>query len=167
MVKTSSGKDGYRSFTVVDASKFGGCKTKFRGGKYVSKSPSGAAMKAFSSFCRLKRIRGVCTLFVTVKETTRGSKGKLFTYKLNRNRLKVPIIRFEGTPKEYVVEYTRKAKSVKVVPACKKAGQSVGVMKSKTRGTKRQMRPNNVRRLKNKMNKSRKNKNNNNNNRRN
>lgn len=161
MVKTSSGKDGYRSFTVVDASKFGGCKTKFKSGKYVSKTPVGAAKKAFSSFCRLKRIRGVCTLFVTVKETTQGSNHKLYTYKLNRHRLKVPIIRFEGTNKEYVNEYANRAKSVKVVPGCKKAGQSVGVMKSKTRGTKRQMRPNNVRKLKRKMNKSRKNNNNN------
>ena len=88
MVKSSSGKAGYRSFTVVDASKFGGCRTKFKAGKYVSKAPVGAARKAFTSFCRLKRIRGVCTLYVTLRETTKGSAGKMYTYKLNRRRLK-------------------------------------------------------------------------------
>ena len=147
MVKTSSGKAGYRSFTIVQVGKHGGCKTKFRGGKYVSKAPVASAMKAFSSFCRAKRIRGVCTLFVTLKETTRGSSGKLYTYKLNRLRLKKPIIRFEGTNKEFVVEYTRKAKSVKVPESCKKPGQTRGRMKTKTRGTRRRLRPNNVRRL--------------------
>ena len=45
MVKSSSGKPGYRSFTVVDA-KFGGCRTKFKAGKYVSKAPVGARQKS-------------------------------------------------------------------------------------------------------------------------
>ena len=48
MVKSSSGRDGYRSFTVVDVTKHGGCKTKFRGGRYKNKTPDGAARKAFS-----------------------------------------------------------------------------------------------------------------------
>ena len=150
MVKSSSGKPGYRSFTVVDASKFGGCRTKFKAGKYVSKAPVGAARKAFTSFCRLKRIRGVCTLFVTLRETTKGSAGKLYTYKLNRRRLKEPVIRFEGTPKEYVVEYTSVAQASPVPKSCRKPGQTVGRMKSKTRGTKRRLRPNNVRRMRSK-----------------
>ena len=150
MVKSSSGKAGYRSFTVVDASKFGGCRTKFKAGKYVSKAPVGAARKAFTSFCRLKRIRGVCTLFVTLRETTKGSAGKMYTYKLNRRRLKEPVIRFEGTPKEYVVEYTSVAKASPVPKSCRKPGQTVGRMKSKTRGTKRRLRPNNVRRMRSK-----------------
>ena len=150
MVKSSSGKPGYRSFTVVDASKFGGCRTKFKAGKYVSKAPVGAARKAFTSFCRLKRIRGVCTLYVTLRETTKGSAGKLYTYKLNRRRLKEPVIRFEGTPKEYVVEYTSVAQASPVPKSCRKPGQTVGRMKSKTRGTKRRLRPNNVRRMRSK-----------------
>ena len=150
MVKSSSGRVGYRSFTVVQVGKHGGCKTKFRGGKYVSKAPVSAAMKAFSSFCKYKRIRGVCTLFVTLQETTRGSNGKMYTYKLNRYRLKEPLIRFEGTDKEYVIQYTRKAKAVAVPPSCKKPGQTRGRMLKTTPGAKtRRLRPNNVRKMRN------------------
>ena len=83
MVK-KSGKVGYRSFTVVQVTKTGGCKTKFHGGRYVGRNPVGAARKAFNDFCRVKRIKGVCALVVTVKETTSGSKGKVFSYKLNK-----------------------------------------------------------------------------------
>ena len=122
MVK-KSGKVGYRSFTVVQVTKTGGCKTKFHGGRYVSRTPVGAAKKAFSEHCRTKRIRGVCTLNVVVKETTQGSKKQLFAYKLHRHRLPRPIILQEGTPNEYVVEYQPKAKSVKSIPEnCKNVG---------------------------------------------
>ena len=37
MVKNSQGKAGYRSFTVVEIGKHGGCKTKFHGGRYGKK----------------------------------------------------------------------------------------------------------------------------------
>ena len=148
MVKSSSGKAGYRSFTVINVGKHGGCRTKFRPGRYVNKTPNGAARKAFSEFCRLKRIRGVCTLFITIQETTQGSNHKMFTYKLNRHKLKDPIIRLEGTNSEYVIEYTVKAKSVESPEACKKKGQTRGVMKRVTSGRKtRRLTPNNVRRM--------------------
>ena len=87
MVKKSDGRDGYRSFTVEKVGKHGSCKTKGHGGRFVNKTPAGAARKAFSEFCRTKRIRGVCTLIVTIRETTSGKSGKLFTYKLNRMKL--------------------------------------------------------------------------------
>ena len=62
MVHSASGKAGYRSFTVVDAARSDGCKTKFAikgsGGRYISKDPEGAARKAFSRLCHRKRIRG-------------------------------------------------------------------------------------------------------------
>ena len=80
MVKSSSGKEGYRSFTIMDVTKHGGCKTKFRGGRYKGKTPVSAARKAFSEFCRLKRIRGRCSLNIVVQETTQGSKHKVLIY---------------------------------------------------------------------------------------
>ena len=58
MVKNSQGKAGYRSFTVVEVGKHGGCKTKFRG-RYVGRNAVGAARKAFNDFCRVKRIKGI------------------------------------------------------------------------------------------------------------
>ena len=146
MVKSSSGRDGYRSFTVVDVTKHGGCKTKFRGGRYRNKTPDGAARKAFSEFCNRKRIRGRCALSVVVKETTQGSAGKIYSYKLQRVRLQEPIIRLEGTPNEFVIEYTVKCKSAPVPIACRKEGKTRGRMKKVTRGLKkRRLTGNNVR----------------------
>ena len=97
MVKKSGSSGEYRSFTVERVGKHGSCKTKGRGGRYVNKTPAGAARKAFSEFCRTKRVKGVCTLIVVMRETTKGSAGKLFTYKLNRMKLREPIIRFPNT----------------------------------------------------------------------
>jgi len=117
MTKSSSGKDGYRSFTVVGVTKTSGCTTKGHGGRYKSKAPVGAARKAFSEFCRTKRIKGVCTLLVVIKEITKGSAGKTYAYRLKRHKLAEPIIRSPpGGSKEYVIEYTVKAKSIKSIP---------------------------------------------------
>ena len=144
MVKNASGKDGYRSFTVVGVGKQSGCKTKFHGGKYVSKSASGAARKAFSELCRVKKIRGVCTLVISIRETTQGGKGKVYTYKLNRHKLKKPIIRFEGTDNEYVILYGVSEKSLKgrkIVQSkkCKTNKQSRGRMSKRTKGRRNSM----------------------------
>ena len=114
MVKSSSGKDGYRSFTVINVGKHGGCKTKFHGGRYKGKTPAGAARKAFTEFCRIKRIRGVCTLVIVIQETTSGSKKHVSAYKLQRHKLKNPLIRLEGTNKEFVIEYQSSIKSLKI-----------------------------------------------------
>ena len=100
MVKKVDGRTGYRSFTVVKVGKHGSCKTKGKGGRLINKTPSGAAKKAFNEYCRTKRIKGVCALIITLKETTQGSSGKVFTYKLNRIKLPKPIIRLEGTNKQ-------------------------------------------------------------------
>ena len=145
MVKKADGRDGYRSFTVERVGKHGSCKTKGRGGRFVNKTPAGAARKAFSEFCRTKRIKGICTLIVTMRETTNGHSGKLYTYKLNRMKLRQPIIRLEGTPKEFVVEYSSKIKSVNNPPKCAKPGQTRGRALKRT-ARKNRMRPNNVRR---------------------
>ena len=41
-----------------------------------------------------------------MRETTKGSAGKLFTYKLNRMKLREPIIRLEGTPQMNLLLHT-------------------------------------------------------------
>ena len=130
MVAKKYGEDGYRSFTVVDASKHGGCKTKSKGGRYISRNPFGAAKKAFNELCRVKKIRGVCTITITVRETTSESNGKLFTYKMHRRKLKEPVIRLEGTKNEFIIEYVVDGKKSKTHGSCKKQdkGQSVGKM---------------------------------------
>lgn len=146
MVKKGNEK-GFRSFTVVDASKHGGCSTKFMGGRYVSRNPFGAAKKAFSELCRVKNIRGVCSLVITLKETTEESNKKVFTYKLNRKKLKNPIIRLEGTKNEFLIQYVVTGKSVDSKGTCKKKGKSKGIISRATKGKRKSV--NNLKKSKN------------------
>jgi hypothetical protein len=131
MVHSTSGKAGYRSFTVVDAARSDGCKTKFAikgsGGRYISKEPEGAARKAFSRLCHRKRIRGQCAMIITVQELTQGSNGKTWTYRLNREKLATPI-ELNGR----IIEYRPVAKAVNSMPTtCGSGkGKSSGPMKS-------------------------------------
>ena len=134
MVK-KDGLDGYRSFTVVNATKHDGCLTKFKEGRYISSSPFGAAKKAFTELCRVKNIKGVCTFIITVQETTEGSNKKKFSYKLNRKKLAKPIIRLKGTKNEFLIHYETTGKSVNSPGTCKKQRhKSSGVMSKATKG---------------------------------
>ena len=105
-----------RSFTVVMATRTDGCNTKYavkgHGGRFISRTPDGAARKAFSRLCHKKRIRGQCALNITVLETTQGSSGKAFTYKLSRHKLDTPVER-----NGFVIEYETRAKSITGQPS--------------------------------------------------
>ena len=77
-------RNGKRSFTIEDARHNDGCPTKFANkgysGEFTSSSPGSAASKAVSGLCRVKKIKGRCSLYVAVRETTRGSKKKVFKF---------------------------------------------------------------------------------------
>ena len=136
MVKNSSGEDGYRSFTIVNMTKSDGCPTKFTGGRYVARSPAAAARKALSYHCAVKRIRGRCALYIKVKETTQGSKGKHYTYLAHRVRLDTPIVRFKGTDNEFKVHYATEVKTAAGIPKqCGTKGRrkTTGRMRSRRR----------------------------------
>ena len=62
MVKSSSGKTGMRSFVVVGVLKYGTGRTKSHPGRYISRTPVGAAKKAFNKLCRVKKIVGRCNM---------------------------------------------------------------------------------------------------------
>jgi hypothetical protein len=152
-----NGKAGYRSFTLLGAAKSAMCRTKGVGGRFISKSAAGAAKKAFSDLCRTKRIRGVCTLYVNMKDTTAGArtKGKVYSYKIVRQKLNPPLIRLEGTDKEYVIEYAPKIvaslKDMNPVPCGKdpltdESSQTRGRPKKRT-AKKTKASANNVRRM--------------------
>ena len=80
-----------RSFTVIKVESASGIKGKANlGGRFISKTPSSAARKAASRICRETNVRGVCTLKVHIQETTRGSAGKVFMYKVSR--VKAPTV---------------------------------------------------------------------------
>ena len=136
MVKSASGKTNMRSFTVVDAKRIDGCPTKFsiRGdtGRYISKDPRGAASKAFTRLCRVKRIRGQCAMYLSVRETTQGASNpdKTFTYKLRRFLLPEPVEIRPGVMREYGTAI----KSVNEMPSDCKSGKakSAGPMLKKS-----------------------------------
>ena len=84
---------GKRSFAVIDARKSAaGKKVKFsEEGRYVSRTPVSAAKKAFGRICKDRKMKGKCSMIVTVQETTRGENGNVFSYKVERSKLKEPI----------------------------------------------------------------------------
>ena len=116
------GKKGIRSFTVNDANDNKGCPTKFYNkdytGRYLSKNHASAAKKAATQLCRVKRIKGNCTLYIDMVETTHGSKKKVLQYKLTRKKLKEegPF----GNKYEVIARSLNKNKSLsKKIPNCK------------------------------------------------
>ncbi len=128
-----------RSFTIVNASGRKGCPTKFaRGdytGRYISKSPGSAASKALTELCSSKRIKGQCTLYIAVGETTAGSNKKVFHYHAKRVKLAAPVEITKGV----MVYYKNSVISVdeNEKPKCKKSAKSSGrMMKHKAKKTK-------------------------------
>lgn len=93
MRKTSKGSMK-RTFTIHNARQVDGCPTKFyrmgKTGVYTGTTPAAAAKKALTKLCRVKRISGVCTIYITIRETTQGSTHKTFTYKMKRMLLDKP-----------------------------------------------------------------------------
>jgi hypothetical protein len=132
----TKGNRQLRSFAVVGVQKTDGCATKYSDdSRLVSANPRSAAQKAFSRLCHLKKISGVCTLIVTVEDTTRGysKQGKKYTYKVNRKKLDKPIVLQKGTNAEYKIKYAvsakKSARRIKPKGSCEK---SSGPMKKTT-----------------------------------
>ena len=74
-----------KSFKVVKMVKSDGCSTSYRMGYRKASSHTHAAKNAVTRYCSLKRIYGICTLFVTIVETgtniTKTFKGKRYLTK--------------------------------------------------------------------------------------
>ena len=117
-----------RSFTVVNAMHADGCPTKFNVDARLHGNPQRAASKAFSRLCNMKRVKGGCALYLTVKETTRGSANKEHTYKCLRKKLDKP-----RQLKNHMVEYENTCRAAKSMPHCAKSHKSSGRMLSKSR----------------------------------
>ena len=138
-----SKKSGKRTFTVHEAKHVDGCPTKFSNkdysGVYVSRTPAGAGKKALTQLCRVKRIKGQCGLFISMRETTQGSAKKIFHYKVTRVKLAKPV-ELAGRK----IEYMNKIKKAKSMPACKQSRKSSGRKASRSmkasRGSKKSKR---------------------------
>lgn len=100
----------HRSFTLVAVVNVKGMKKgKLNlGGRYISRSPAGAAKKAVTQVCRASNIKGQCTLNVTMRETTRGGHHKDFSYKVKRIHDPVTVER-DGVEVTYKYRTTVKA----------------------------------------------------------
>lgn len=86
-----------RSFTINNAYHVDGCKTKFSHkdytGRFIKISAQRAASSALTQLCHVKRIRGQCTIYIEMRETTQGSKHKLYGYKCKRVKYDTPVER--------------------------------------------------------------------------
>ena len=137
---------GKRSFTIHNAAHVDGCPTKFSHkdytGRYNAHTPDRAARKVLSNLCRLKRIRGQCTLYIELRETTQGSDHKVYAYKAKRIRLAKPQ-EIKRDDKTVLVYYRPVVKAVARIPSekCPTSRKSSGRMisyKSKLLHSKKQ-----------------------------
>ena len=128
----SLSESGKRSFTINRAYHVDGCPTKFSNadntGRYEAFTPQRAAEKALIHLCKVKRIRGQCTLYIEMRETTQGSEHKIFAYKVKRIRYATPKVVGDRT-----YYYSRHAVAVDRVPTekCPKSHKSSGRMISR------------------------------------
>lgn len=90
-----------RSFTVCEIND----RAVSDGGRYMSRNPAGAARKAGS---RVMRNRGVNSVKICVRETTRGSLGKEHAYRVKKVRVNEEVVR-DGVPILYEFKTVVKA----------------------------------------------------------
>ena len=84
--------------------------TGFSGGRYKSKTPSGAAKKAAS---RIFKSTNKKIITLTIRETTQGSDKKLYKYEAKRIKLAKPIIiKIKGNEIKY--EYKTEVKPLDI-----------------------------------------------------
>ena len=118
-----------RHFKVLHARRENGCATKHDAEGRYSGNPSGAASKAFTKLCARKKIRGVCTLYIIIQETTQGSKKKQYCYRCRRRKITNP----NEHQKKWNMKYISKCRSCKPedIPNCPATykGKSSGPMK--------------------------------------
>ena len=122
-----------RHFTLAGAYHTDGCETKFKGksgtGRFNSRDAYESAKKAFSSLCQRKKISGRCSLYVTLRETTRDSKHKTYTYLARRH------LRSKDDPSPFGHKYKVKLRPVSEKElekkTCKASRKSSGRMKSR------------------------------------
>jgi hypothetical protein len=82
--------DTKRSFSVVRVNKTNGSEIHVPTGRYISSSPRSAAEKAFTQITREKNIE-MGTLLITMRETTKDSKGNMWTYNLTKQLRSEPL----------------------------------------------------------------------------
>lgn len=100
-----------RKFAVIGASSVHGIEkgSENLGSVFHGNSPVSAAKKALSRICAKTKVRGRCTLIITIQEITKGSAGKIYSYKIQRILNKTTVIK-DGVPITF--RYTTRAVSL-------------------------------------------------------
>ena len=129
---------GKRSFVINNAYHIDGCKTKFSRKDYdmrlIGHSAQRASMKALTGLCEVKKIKGQCALYIEVRETTQGSKHKVYAYKCRRVKKVNPVI-IPGQATRY---FDSICKPVSLIPTkkCSKSRKTSGSMRSRRSASK-------------------------------
>ena len=114
-----------RTFRVVHVAAPGqNYKSKdFENGTFIG-TPFRAAKKAFSQLCRAKKIKGQCTLTITMQEKTRGSDRNVMSYRLKREKLKEPKVLEYPDGRKVTIKY--KIKKMKLSQNSNAVKQTAG-----------------------------------------
>ncbi len=122
--------DNIKHYTIESAYHSDGCPTKFKGkngsGRFTSKVPSLAAKKAVSSLCQRKKIKGRCSLYVVIRETTQGSKHNEYVYLAKRHLKETP----SPFGHKYDIKVDKITHETLKKKTCKQSYKSTGRMKS-------------------------------------
>ena len=114
------------TFKVVRLTRSNGCDISFKSGRYTG-TPEGAAKKALSVNCNRKKIRGKCTFYIVLQNTTQDSsvRGRLYEYKVQRVLKDKPVeVKDKKGNLLYVSKYDTQATSVNRIPFNEKCPKS-------------------------------------------
>jgi len=112
-----------RSFTIESIQKYKSGKVNYVGGRFLSETPSAAARKAFTKAYHHLHSKGPLSLKVCMRETTRGSVKKEYTYRVTRKSEKVEV---ERNGETIVYNFTTKIKSLGATLGSSSGGSSSG-----------------------------------------
>lgn len=93
-----------RSF-VIESAKTPKSNLRPHPGRYISKTPNGAVRKMFTTLSKGKH----ANLTITCRETTRGSAGKSYTYRVKRINNET-VVEING--EDIVFKYSTKTKAL-------------------------------------------------------
>jgi hypothetical protein len=105
-----------RVFTVLSVKDTDGQDSEFKGGKFFSKTPAGAARKSANQACKILYNDQDCVVEVLIKEVTKNGSSKEYSYRAER-KLAEKSVAFKGNSGAIQIpfKYSMILKSLKTV----------------------------------------------------
>lgn len=105
-----------RVFTVLSVKDSDGNDSEFKGGKYFSKTPAGAARKSANQACKILYNDQDCVVEVLIKEVSKNGSSKEYSYRAER-KLAEKSVAFKGNSGAIQIpfKYSMVLKSLKTV----------------------------------------------------